>query len=91
MFNEIHQKIIFMQDTTSAYDWFDITLWAYHEWRSVYCRKVYKKKKKKLRKKIKDEFCTSAILLENNEGRLIFLPKDLFRDDLAIKVMELQE
>ena len=47
--------------------------------------------KKKLRKIIKDDFCTSAILLENNEGRLIFLPKDLFRDDLAIKVMELQE
>ena len=47
--------------------------------------------KKKLRKKIKDEFCTSAILLENNEGRLIFLPKDLLRDDLAIKVTELQK
>ena len=45
--------------------------------------------KKNLRKKAKDEFCTSATLLENNEGRLIFLPKDLSRDDLAIKVMEL--
>ena len=42
-------------------------------------------------KKVKDEFCTSATVLENNEGRLIFLPKDLSRDDLAIKVMELQK
>ena len=57
----------------------------------VFTAERYTKKKKKLRKKIKDEFCTSAILLENNEGRLIFLPKDLLRDDLAIKVMELQE
>ena len=47
--------------------------------------------KKKLRKKIKDEFCTSATSLANNEERLIFLPKDLLRDDPVIKVMELQK
>ena len=47
--------------------------------------------KKKLRKKIKDEFCTSTTLLENNEEKLIFLPKDLSRDNLAIKVMEVQK
>ena len=42
-------------------------------------------------KKIKDEFCTSATLLENNKRRLIFLPKDLSRDGLVMKVMELQK
>ena len=47
--------------------------------------------KKKLRKKIKDEFCTYTTLLENNEGKLIFLPKDLSRDNLAIKVMDVQK
>ena len=47
--------------------------------------------KKKLRKIIKYEFCTSATLLENNEERLIFLPKHLSQDDLAMKVMEAQK
>ena len=36
----------------------------------------------------KREFCTSATLLENNQVRLIFLPKDFLPDDLAIKAME---
>lgn len=44
-----------------------------------------------MRKKIKDKFFTSATLLENNEQRLIFLPKDLLQDDPAIKVVELQK
>ena len=47
--------------------------------------------KKKLGKRIKDEFCTSTTLFDNNEGKLIFLPKDLSRDNLAIKVMEVQK
>ena len=52
---------------------------------------VERSTKKKSRKKIKDEVCTSATFFENNEGKLIFLPKDLSRDGLAIKVMELQK
>ena len=52
---------------------------------------VERSTKRKLRKKIKDEFCISATLLENNERGLIFLPKDLLRHDLEIKVMELQK
>ena len=52
---------------------------------------VERSTKKKLRKIIKYEFCTSATLLENNEERLIFLPKYLSQDDLAMKVMEAQK
>ena len=88
MFNEIYQKIIFIQETIGAYDRFDITLWAHHEWKRIYCRTIYKKE---IEKKIKDELCTSTTLLENNEGKLIFLPKDLSRDNVAIKVMEVQK
>ena len=91
MFNEIYQKKNFMQETTSAYDWFYIMLWAHSEWKRVYFRKIERSTKKKLRKKIKDKFFTSATLLENNEQRLIFLPKDLLQDDPAIKVVELQK
>ena len=52
---------------------------------------VERSTKKKLREIVKYEFCTSATLLENNEERLIFLPKHSSQDDLAIKVMEAQK
>ena len=47
--------------------------------------------KKKLRKRIKDEFCNCAIVFENMYGRLIFLLKDLSQEELAINVIELQK
>lgn len=52
--------------------------------------KIDKATKKKMRNRVKDEFSSSASIFENKDGRLIFLPNEISRQELAIKILDLQ-
>ena len=52
---------------------------------------VDKTAKKKLRQQIKDEFLSTASFFQNNEGRLLFLPNDFSREELALELCELKK
>jgi hypothetical protein len=51
---------------------------------------VDKTAKKKLKRQIKDEFVGTATFIQNNEGRLLFLPNDFSREELAVELCELK-
>ena len=52
---------------------------------------VDKTTKKGIRNWIREKFSTSASIFPNNDGRLVFLPNNLSREELAVEVIELRK
>ena len=52
---------------------------------------IDKTEKKKLRRRVKEEFDAAANMFKNEEGRLIFLPNDISKETLAIEILNLRK